>query len=304
MEIKGLQYFLRAAECLNFTRAARECFITQTAMSQHIAGMERELGFQLFIRNNRNVELTVAGREFYERVKAILQSYDDAVSRGRNLASGSQGSVTILVSSSLDGLVFTPRLHQFKLENPTIDMRVIVASPRHIVSRLRRGEADLILFWPTEMRYHDDIFVHNLAEFKACLICRRDHPLASFARITPEQLRKSTITMVDLVSMPNTLHIHYRLWQQVGLPVQSEESLFNKVNQMEEVLFSVLINNCVAIVPEFARAHTSAEYACIDLELPAPLMFTMSSGYLRKNQNPALPLLVETLRDNRIPLQY
>ena len=39
MDIRGLKYFISAAECLNFTRAAKECFITQTAMSQHIANM-------------------------------------------------------------------------------------------------------------------------------------------------------------------------------------------------------------------------------------------------------------------------
>lgn len=70
MDIRGLKYFISAAECLNFTRAAKECFITQTAMSQHIANMEKELGFQLFRRNNRNVELTTAGRDFYEQMKA------------------------------------------------------------------------------------------------------------------------------------------------------------------------------------------------------------------------------------------
>lgn len=67
MDIRGLKYFISAAECLNFTRAAKECFITQTAMSQHIANMEKELGFQLFRRNNRNVELTTAGRDFTSR---------------------------------------------------------------------------------------------------------------------------------------------------------------------------------------------------------------------------------------------
>ena len=85
MDIRGLKYFISAAECLNFTRAAKECFITQTAMSQHIANMEKELGFQLFRRNNRNVELTTAGRDFYEQMKAVVHSYDNAVRHSQNL---------------------------------------------------------------------------------------------------------------------------------------------------------------------------------------------------------------------------
>ncbi|MDR2771118.1 MAG: LysR family transcriptional regulator, partial [Clostridiales Family XIII bacterium] len=51
MDIKGLQYFIAAAERLNFTTAAKECYITQTAMSLHISKMEDELGFKLFNRN-------------------------------------------------------------------------------------------------------------------------------------------------------------------------------------------------------------------------------------------------------------
>ena len=90
MDIRGIKYFISAAECLNFTRAARECFITQTAMSQHIANMEKELGFQLFLRNNRNVELTPAGRDFYEQMKLVVHGYDNAVRHSRNLSSGGE----------------------------------------------------------------------------------------------------------------------------------------------------------------------------------------------------------------------
>ena len=74
MDIRGLRYFISAAECLNFTQAAKECFITQTAMSQHIANMEKELGFQLFRRNNRRVELTAAGRDALLGAELILGS--------------------------------------------------------------------------------------------------------------------------------------------------------------------------------------------------------------------------------------
>ena len=73
MDIRGLQYFISAAECLNFTRAARECYITQTAMSLHIAKMEKELGFQLFSRKNHVVKLTPAGKDFYVRAQRIVR---------------------------------------------------------------------------------------------------------------------------------------------------------------------------------------------------------------------------------------
>ena len=50
MEIRQLRYFISAATHLNFTRAARECFIVQTAMTQQIANLENEIGVRLFER--------------------------------------------------------------------------------------------------------------------------------------------------------------------------------------------------------------------------------------------------------------
>lgn len=62
MDMKSLNYFVHAAETLNFTKAAKECYISQTAISLSIAKMEEELGFMLFDRNNRSIRLTPAGR--------------------------------------------------------------------------------------------------------------------------------------------------------------------------------------------------------------------------------------------------
>ena len=61
MEIRQLKYFLKLAETLNFSKASRELFITQSTLSQQILNLERELDQQLFIRNSHEVVLTEAG---------------------------------------------------------------------------------------------------------------------------------------------------------------------------------------------------------------------------------------------------
>ena len=53
MDIKGMLYFISAAENLSFTKAALEKNVTQTAISLSISKMEEELGFQLFTRQKR-----------------------------------------------------------------------------------------------------------------------------------------------------------------------------------------------------------------------------------------------------------
>ena len=76
MDLKKLEYFLSAAKLLNFTEAARRHFISQTAMSQQIRSLERELGVRLFDRNKKKVELTAAGRCLQEEAAKLTAQYE------------------------------------------------------------------------------------------------------------------------------------------------------------------------------------------------------------------------------------
>lgn len=64
MRTTQLEYFIAVAKYKNFTRAANECYIAQSAISQQINALEEELGFPLFIRQTRKVILTEAGELF------------------------------------------------------------------------------------------------------------------------------------------------------------------------------------------------------------------------------------------------
>ena len=63
-----IRFFLEAAECLNFTEAAKRLFVAQSTLSKQIALLEDELGLKLFYRSNRTVGLTPAGRELALRL--------------------------------------------------------------------------------------------------------------------------------------------------------------------------------------------------------------------------------------------
>ena len=67
MNLKQMEYFVAAAEQLNFTRAAKKCFISQTAMTLQIQSLEERIGVPLFVRDKHHVELTAAGKGISER---------------------------------------------------------------------------------------------------------------------------------------------------------------------------------------------------------------------------------------------
>ena len=74
MSIEKLDYFISAATNSSFTKAARECGVAQSAISQQIASLEKELQCELFARSGRHVRLTGKGEYFLEQAKNCRSS--------------------------------------------------------------------------------------------------------------------------------------------------------------------------------------------------------------------------------------
>ncbi|MCU1581133.1 MAG: hypothetical protein JWO01_521 [Microbacteriaceae bacterium] len=78
MELKQLEYFVAAAEELNFTRAAKRCHVVQSAISASIKALETELATELFDRTTHRVRLTDDGETLHGRARDVLRSADIA----------------------------------------------------------------------------------------------------------------------------------------------------------------------------------------------------------------------------------
>lgn len=85
MELRQLQYFVAAADTLNFSRAAESLYISQPTLSQQIAELERELGVQLFERTKRSVLLTNAGAALLVQAKDLLHRSESLMETVRNV---------------------------------------------------------------------------------------------------------------------------------------------------------------------------------------------------------------------------
>jgi DNA-binding transcriptional LysR family regulator len=98
VEFRHLQYFVGVAEELHFGRAAERLFISQPALSQAIAGLERSLGAELFVRSRQNVELTDAGAELLGHARPLLADREAAVADVRRVARGEVGVLRLGVA--------------------------------------------------------------------------------------------------------------------------------------------------------------------------------------------------------------
>ena len=92
MKLRHLEYFVAAAEELNFTHAADRLNVSQPPFSKQIQDLEGELGINLFQRERKGVALTAAGKAFLIDARGILEACDQAVKKPSELTEGSSGS--------------------------------------------------------------------------------------------------------------------------------------------------------------------------------------------------------------------
>jgi DNA-binding transcriptional LysR family regulator len=112
VELRQLEFFVGVADELHFGRAAERLYIAQSALSQHIRRLEREVGVELLDRGKRNVRLTPAGAAFYAEARRVLERAERAGRAARAAALGHAGVLELAYVSStpphvLAGLVHT-----------------------------------------------------------------------------------------------------------------------------------------------------------------------------------------------------
>lgn len=120
--LSALRTFESAARHLSFTRAARDLNLTQGAVSQQVKHLEERLGFQLFRRHVRGLELTDEGKGLSAVVRNALHEIDDTIRRFQ--AQDNEGVLTVSVGSAFAMNWLIPRLGEFRDQYPNIDMRI------------------------------------------------------------------------------------------------------------------------------------------------------------------------------------
>jgi LysR family glycine cleavage system transcriptional activator len=120
--LRGLRTFCVAARHESFRAAGEELFITASAVSHQIKGLEQELGEPLFDRNSRDLRLTDVGRALFEEACPLIEQLDAVVASHRKGLRKS--SIRMSVQPFFASEYFVPRLREFTAEHPEIDIKV------------------------------------------------------------------------------------------------------------------------------------------------------------------------------------
>ena len=187
MELRHLQSFLAAARAGSFTRAAQSLGLTQAAISQHVAALEKDLGVRLFDRVKRTVALSDAGRRLEEYASQILALVEAAKHELGGGATRLSGTLRIATSTVPAEIVLPELLAAFQLRHPHVREAVTVTDTKTATRAVESGEADLGLVG--EPPNSDRLQAIPIADDELVLVVAAQHPLAKRRRVRPDELR-------------------------------------------------------------------------------------------------------------------
>ncbi|MFW3613915.1 LysR family transcriptional regulator [Billgrantia antri] len=142
-DLRALRVFVMVADRAGFSAAARELHVAQSAVSQTIANLERQLELTLFHRHERRIALTPEGEALYAHARELLERAEAAHLAMRELHGLVKGEVRIGIPSMLGSYYFPPLLMGFKAQHPGIRLTVVEAGARRLQRMIADGELDL-----------------------------------------------------------------------------------------------------------------------------------------------------------------
>lgn len=141
-----LEYFVAAVDHGSFSAAAQALHIAQPSLSDQIRRLERQLGVVLFVRTNRRLALTEAGRLLLPRARTTLATVDDAVDAVRPVRTLTGGTVSFGTFSSAHHFLLADLVTRFRERYPGVRVRVLGRNSAEVADAVRDGrlEAGLV----------------------------------------------------------------------------------------------------------------------------------------------------------------
>lgn len=181
LDVKRLRILREVAQCGSFSGAADGLYLSQSAVSQQIATLEREVGMKLLDRTREGPKLTDAGRVLVSHAEAAIARLDEAERELAAIAGLEGGELRLASFPSASATVLTEAVSVFHRRHPGVRLSVADAEPEESLPRLRGGEIDLALtfdYASVPMEDERDLDRTLLLSESMHIALPKDHPLA------------------------------------------------------------------------------------------------------------------------------
>lgn len=209
MLLRQMKYFVTVIDCNSFTQAAERCYISQSAISQQIQSLERELGIELIHRENRRFTITPTGQYFYSHCKAILSQIDSLIRETKRLGQDKELQLRIGYLRCYSGLELYQAVEEFSKLYPEVSINIVNGTHEELYDLLRFGGVDLIL--NDQRRAFSNFYInYELMQCGCYAELSVKHPLSGQNCVRLEQLQGTPCILIASQEQRNTEQEYYQ----------------------------------------------------------------------------------------------
>jgi DNA-binding transcriptional LysR family regulator len=192
MELRHLKYFVAIADERQFVRAAARLHVAQSALSQQIQALERELGTQLLIRDRRGLRLTPAGELLHRHATRILAAVDDATADVQRLTGLLAGRLRVGAGAPAHPTFVLQAITRFRTAHPGVEISVLDAPTTGLLASLAAAELDVAVVSREPAELDAGLQATLIAREPFVLLVAATHRLAGRRRIRLSQLKNES----------------------------------------------------------------------------------------------------------------
>lgn len=209
MLFRQMKYFISVVGCSSFTEAAEQCYIFQSAISQQIRSLEKELGVELIHRENRRFTLTPAGEYFYEQSKGILNEVEDIRRETFRIGKDKEMELKIGYLRCYSGQELHRAVAEFSRLYPEVSIHIVNGTHEELYDLLRFGGADLVL---TDQRraFSDKYANFQLLKCGCYAELSVRSPFAEQESVTMEELKRQACILISSREQQNIEEDYYK----------------------------------------------------------------------------------------------
>lgn len=290
MNYNKLRYFYEASRTLNLTRAAQNLYVSQPALSKHIADLERDFGVPLFVRTNRNLRLTRAGKVLRDACRRIFDEEENLYRRVRAAATVEAGTLSLAFMGIGAAYRIPELLTRFHEKYQQITVQTQRLNWNLVYEAVESGACDVGLKLSSGENYPEHIGRCVLRQDRVAAVLPAGHPLAGERRISLAQLKDDPFLFLEKTesSIP---HDHAMLMCRRAGFTPRVAAVYPNV---ETVVMMVQGGAGVTLLSSFAPLEGLRGVVCVPLaEAPA---ISLDLLWRRDSPNGAIPLFLSFLQ--------
>jgi len=290
MNLMRIKYFVEVAKWGSFSKAAQTLYVSQPNLSRQIALMEQEVGFELFRRNGKNIQLTRAGEYLYSQLHDLPEMTERAIAHAESISRREECSISIGVLEGQDVNAFlSDRINNLREQEPNLLVELERNSFRNLRQGLDRGTYDVLFTLEFELEGRDDWDSVILFQQPGAIVLSRSHPLANRDDLTIEDFRNEPFVAISRENSPGGYDLLLKQCAECGFT----PNIVRETATTESLFLCVEMGMGIAILDRNTRLERNNTLRIIDI--PNSRAAGLVAVWRKDNRNPMVPALIQAL---------